>query len=707
MDTKLKNRHKLAVILIILIIFVPMCIVTTMYTDAYEITKQIREETWEEFLSSETFLEEFIRVGHIFYSLEQRRDREHLLTLSDAKESLRENFPDWMEEFDALYPYLEYVIEDEDGTVIVENTSGTASFWNNRGIISGQYDLFLRISYDANGESQAEVIAGDNKEKQNVVLRELLNQPETYHDQASQIYNYLTADEGEEEFDSEEAAYEDYMPKNRTFLYGMTESNLKRYVGNEYPTESVFSAEIVTAALFLVILVAVLALLLPKVKSFHTGEERIFRIPVEIPLIVCFVLFVLVFSNIARWVAESRGFAGIKDWLMWFLLFASVYCTAANLRGIFKMGISEYLKERSFLVRSKDKIKRICKGIWNKGKDCADKVYHSLETIDFQNHKNEVILKIVLVNFVVVMLACMMWYFGIIVIISYSIILFLLLRKYFNDLSQKYGLLLRTTNEIAEGNLDVEITEDLGVFRPFKTEIEKIQHGFKHAVQKEVKSQRMKTELITNVSHDLKTPLTAIITYVDLLKNEPDEEKRKEYLDVLERKSLRLKVLIEDLFEISKANSENVTLELVDVDVVSLFKQVKLELEDKIAGTNLDFRCSYPEEKVMARLDSQKTYRIFENLLVNIIKYAMPHTRVYVEIAKEDGHAVIRMKNVSAQELNFDSDEITERFVRGDAARNTEGSGLGLAIVKSFVELQKGTFVVETEADLFKVEIRF
>ena len=217
----------------------------------------------------------------------------------------------------------------------------------------------------------------------------------------------------------------------------------------------------------------------------------------------------------------------------------------------------------------------------------------------------------------------------------------------------------------------------------------------------------MKTELITNVSHDLKTPLTAIITYVNLLKEEKDEERRKDYVDVLERKSLRLKALIEDLFEISKASSQNVTLDLMSVDIINLFKQVKLELDDKIKEADLDFRMTLPEEKIILTLDSQKTYRIFENLLVNITKYALPHTRVYIEMMTEGQEVVIRMKNISAAELNFNPEEITERFVRGDVSRNTEGSGLGLAIAKSFVELQRGTLKIETEADLYKVEIRF
>ena len=376
------------------------------------------------------------------------------------------------------------------------------------------------------------------------------------------------------------------------------------------------------------------------------------------------------------------------------------------MRHIYTMGIRRYLKEETLTGSSWKYIRQIWQLLMTKGKNGLQKCYHSLTDIDFREKSNKTILKIVGVNFLILAITCSLWFFGIMALVVYSVVLFLILRKYYNDLQEKYAVLLKATGEIAKGNLDVKITEDLGVFQPFKPEIEKIQNGFKKAVDEEVKSQRMKTELITNVSHDLKTPLTAIITYVDLLKNEKDEEKKKEYIDVLERKSLRLKVLIEDLFEISKASSKNVTLNIIDVDVVNLFKQVKFELEDKIKAANLEFRCTYPEEKVILPLDSQKTYRIFENLLVNIVKYAMPYTRVYVEITKEKEKVRIRMKNVSATELNFNPEELTERFVRGDTARNTEGSGLGLAIAKSFTELQKGKLKIETEADLFKVEVQ-
>lgn len=218
----------------------------------------------------------------------------------------------------------------------------------------------------------------------------------------------------------------------------------------------------------------------------------------------------------------------------------------------------------------------------------------------------------------------------------------------------------------------------------------------------------MKTELITNVSHDLKTPLTAITTYIELLKKEDiTEEERRSYIDTLERKSLRLKVLIEDLFEVSKANSNNIVLNKMELDVVNLIKQVSIEHVDKMKERGLELKWNVPEEKVLLMLDNQKTYRIFENLFVNVVKYAMPNSRVYLEVRKKASLVEIILKNMSADEIHISGDEITERFVRGDSSRNTEGSGLGLAIAKSFTEAQGGEFHVEVDGDLFKVVILF
>ena len=202
----------------------------------------------------------------------------------------------------------------------------------------------------------------------------------------------------------------------------------------------------------------------------------------------------------------------------------------------------------------------------------------------------------------------------------------------------------------------------------------------------------------------LKNLTGKVITGVTV-KNEKDEEKRKEYTEVLERKSLRLKALIEDLFEMSKAASKTIQMNYMKVDLVGLIRQAELENEEKIREAHLEFRWKLPEDKVVLWLDSEKTYRIFENLIVNITKYAMPHTRVYIEMNERPDDVQIFMKNVSAGELNFNTEEITDRFVRGDSSRNTEGSGLGLAIAKSFAQLQHGNLNITTEADLFKAEI--
>ena len=324
--------------------------------------------------------------------------------------------------------------------------------------------------------------------------------------------------------------------------------------------------------------------------------------------------------------------------------------------------------------------------------------------------------RLVVLQCLLLSLVCCLWGFGIFLIFIYSIALYFALRWYIARVQRGYRNLLQATNAIAQGKFDNTFEGDFGIFESYKEELYQIQGGFRTAVEEEVKSQRMKTELITNVSHDLKTPLTAIITYTDLLKGENlTDEQRRSYLETLERKSLRLKVLIEDLFEISKASSGNVRLEPVAVDICNLIRQVYLEHEDRMTSAGLEIRFDMPEEKIILQLDSQKTYRIFENLYVNITKYALPNTRVYVQVkvnAAQGEHAPagmvhIELKNISAQELTVNPTDLTERFVRGDASRNSEGSGLGLAIAKSFTELQGGRFGIGIDGDLFKAVIEW
>jgi len=273
------------------------------------------------------------------------------------------------------------------------------------------------------------------------------------------------------------------------------------------------------------------------------------------------------------------------------------------------------------------------------------------------------------------------------------------------QVQQDYGELAHMTRELAKGNLKYEPVRELGLFEPVKKELVQIRNGFDKAVQEEVKSHKMRTELITNVSHDLKTPLTAIITYINLLKDKNiSEEDREQYVDTLDQKALRLKTLIEDLFEVSKANSGNVQLKLQKCDLEGLIKQIYYDMEEKLQEKKLITRFSFPEEKVTLLLDGEKTYRIYENLFQNIVKYAMEGTRVYVSMVTEQERVVVTLKNITKAELYVPAQELKERFVRGDASRGSvEGSGLGLAIATSFTELQGGKFDIDIDGDLFKV----
>ena len=481
--------------------------------------------------------------------------------------------------------------------------------------------------------------------------------------------------------------------------------------------------------LILALLIFLLALVLPGL-----GEERawekvmLLKLPVEAIVVILVVIAGIGSEQVVglvSWVRSGhalgtvlRGNSAQIQLLTIILtyalnvlavaaLFFIAWCLGVSLRAMRVQGARAYLRQHSLcylLVPLWKKLWRGMKKGFSIGRDKVVDVYHDAEHFDVTKDAKKLILRIVLWNALILVVICSLPLGGLTIAIIYSVILYFLLRRYISKLQKKYGLLLKATNEIAQGNLNVTIEEDLGVFEPFKPQIYRIEEGFRNAVAEEVKSQRMKSELITNVSHDLKTPLTAIITYVKLLQ-EPGvtQEQRKEYLETLDRKALRLKALIEDLFEVSKANSRNITLDIRDVDIVSMVKQVEFEMEDKLTDAGLEVRMSLPEEKVIVPLDSQKTFRIFENLFGNIAKYALPGTRVYVNgfTAKED--VTIILKNITAQELSVSGEELTERFVRGDTSRNTEGSGLGLAIAKSFTELQGGKFRIELDGDLFKV----
>lgn len=264
--------------------------------------------------------------------------------------------------------------------------------------------------------------------------------------------------------------------------------------------------------------------------------------------------------------------------------------------------------------------------------------------------------------------------------------------------------------EIYKGNSNVRLHEEeyKGELKEVAVQINDIAGGLSNAIEEKMKSERLKTELITNVSHDIKTPLTSIINYVDLLKKEDiTTEKAAEYLAILDNKSQRLKKLTEDLVEASKASSGNLKLNMEKLEVNELIKQVSAEFEDKFKAHELEEIVTFTKEPVYIKADSRYMYRVLENMYSNVSKYAMENTRVYTDIIEHGNNVIVQMKNISRQKLNITADELMQRFVRGDTSRNTEGSGLGLSIANSLTELQDGQFHIYLDGDLFKITIGF
>ncbi len=271
-----------------------------------------------------------------------------------------------------------------------------------------------------------------------------------------------------------------------------------------------------------------------------------------------------------------------------------------------------------------------------------------------------------------------------------------------------YSRIAQATREIREGQLEKTVSTEkmLPFFKDHAEDINSIGDGLQNAVEGAVRDQRMKAELITNVSHDLKTPLTSIVNYVDLLKRcEIENEDAKKYLNILDEKSQRMKKLIEDLVEASKASSGAVEMYPVSLNLCEFATQVSGENEDELKAKGIEIILKTPKEPVTVFADAQKTGRIIENLLTNIKKYALENTRAYIEVRNSEKNGIIEFKNISKYELNIPAEELTARFVRGDASRNGEGSGLGLSIASNFCRLQGGNLEIIIDGDLFKAVV--
>ena len=519
------------------------------------------------------------------------------------------------------------------------------------------------------------------------------------------------------------------MPKNCTLCYALTEAQLADVKASSRMYLSMSTAGnyrtsgIQDVFNLLLVVLGITAMLLPFWKKYRLHAYNLLPLHIEVLTVLVFATFLILgelsatlvmYSVSDSWEYSlpyilSSAFPGLTammgartivlviNLLFLTMAFTLWFTLITAYAQVYVFGIRGYMRKRCLCYRV---FRCMRVSIRRKRARIKREFLH----MDLEQNLNVPLFQLLLANFVILAVISFFWLFGVVLLIPYTIFLYGLLRKYIRVIQDRYGEMLKAAHSVADGNLQTEIAGDWGMFSAFQEELAAIQSGFSSAVEEEVKSQRMRTELITNVSHDLKTPLTAIITYTELLREEGvTESQRKEYLAVLHRKSLRLKTLIEDLFEVSKANSGNVAFDTEKVDICHLVRQMYLEYEDKAAKAGLVFRFRFPEQKVFLMLDSDKTSRIFDNLYANIIKYAMPDTRVYVSVESRDGEVGIELKNISGYELNIPAESLTERFVRGDSARNSEGSGLGLAIARSFVELQGGKMEIEIDGDLFKV----
>ncbi len=774
MDTRLKNNHKIGVLIIVLTVLALSAatiglypymkakseeyisdrtvriqeqgsdygdLATQVMNFSYEIWHQQKQEEEGGVLSySQTFLpglDEKIRTlreeeygvasSHVMIQDSDMEDGENYEVAMGAQDYVDSEFnldyyqelqsmmdslgKDWERYYQRYNSSLFYAVIDENGGFQRSNVNKPGEFFRTP-LDSAKKEVGFTVEFTSTGSLKVSGFTGDEQDASKIL--QAMGRFEFYDPLAvrlSDSYRY--------------SGMQFTGPRNIKIMFRCVPGT---FTGSSYSTSDntmlngralLYGGGYYTVAGGMMAILMVLALALPAVRSFRLGKSALCRLSFE-PLSLIGVGWIsimgeggipssLIAATLDGTLKQEILRAGFLSWsadiavlvinlLFWAVVYGLFCWGIMCYRAIFSMGPWRYFKERTWLGRFLRFIKRWCCNALN--------VFN--ET-DWESRSTRILGKAVIGNFIILTLISCLWFWGIGALVIYSCVLFFMLNKYWGQMQKKYRILLDGINQMAEGDLNVEIEEDLGIFNPFKEQLSKIQNGFKKAVAQEVKSERTKSELITNVSHDLKTPLTAIITYVNLLKQENvTEEERSSYIQVLDQKSMRLKVLIEDLFEVSKASSGTVTLHPENVDIISLLKQVRFELSDKMTASGIEFRFNLPEGRVVLYLDSQKTYRIFENLLVNIAKYGMPGTRAYIQVAREpEGYVNISMRNVSAQELNVSPEELTERFVRGDSARNTEGSGLGLAIARSFVEVQGGTMMVEVEDDLFRVTIRW
>lgn len=458
--------------------------------------------------------------------------------------------------------------------------------------------------------------------------------------------------------------------------------------------------QIGVSVLIAAVLSAILGLFMNMEKIDDSGSLRkVFKFPIEL-VIILFVIFVFSSAGIS---SINQIYSNLYIFYLFYLLGLVIISLTVNyfvilLKSIFNKNTENYLVENALIYRAfKASIREFSK---------VDK---------FDNKEiNNAKMKFTLVYLVLCIAVFLLFlFFGgmfaaspeaiLIPMIIFAGFIYFIILKNINQVAR----INKEASEIVGGNYKKKIEKTGGLYDGIVDNFNNIGSNLDLAIEDAVKSERLKTELITNVSHDLKTPLTSILNYSDLLSKEDNsQEEAKEYAKIINEKSNKLKILIEDLFEVSKATSNNIELDRQELDFNSLVAQSIGEWEDKISENNIEIISNLPEEKVMLNLDGQKFSRVLDNLFSNISKYALENSRVYVDL-RDEGGVQLTIKNISKYPLNISAEELMERFTRGEKSRTTSGSGLGLSIASSFVRAHGASFDIDIDGDLFKVTIEF
>lgn len=452
-----------------------------------------------------------------------------------------------------------------------------------------------------------------------------------------------------------------------------------------------------------VLIAAILALLLGIFMNMEKvdGSEslrKVFKLPIEV-VIILFVIFAFSSAGIS---SMNHIYNNLYIFYSLYLIGLVIVSLTVNyfvilLKSIFNKNTENYLVKNSLIYRIFTGAISEFSNINEENKNIKD------AKIKFTLVYFGIFILLAILN---MMFSTMSYYAPekmLIPMILFGIFIYYILMKNINEVAR----ISRESSEIVKGNYKKKIEKTGGLYDGIVDNFNNIGSNLDNAIEDAVKSERLKTELITNLSHDLKTPLTSIINYSDLLsKDDNTEDEVKEYSKIIKEKSNKLKVLIEDLFEVSKATSNNIELDRQELDFNSLVQQSIGEWEDKIKENNIEIISNLPEDKVMLNIDGQKFSRVLDNLFSNISKYALENSRVYVDLIDEDG-VKLTIKNISKYPLNISAEELMERFTRGEKSRTTSGSGLGLSIASSFVRAHGASFDIEIDGDLFKVRIEF